>query len=240
MKDSPKPLLSHLRDARRTLLGMFVAWFIATCAVIPFSPALFRWLQAPLANMRDPLALVPFHPTASLSVVITVVVYGGIILAMPFWIFFAAQFVFPALRRQERHAVVGLLGGAGCLFILGVFGGAFFIVPAALIALQEISRWIGVATPFWDIIGYTRLIARLLLACGLAMELPLVVFILLMLRVITVRQLRHYRRHAIIAILVIAMILTPPDPLTQLLMAIPLYALYEVCILLGSLFQETK
>lgn len=117
------------------------------------------------------------------------------------------------------------------LFALGVVGGYLWMLSAALDALRAVNRWLGVDDGFWLLPEYVSFALKVLLASGLSLEFPLVLLLLLRVGVLDVWQLRHYHRHANIVILIFAMFLTPPDPVTQLLMAVPMYALYELCIL---------
>lgn len=101
--------------------------------------------------------------------------------------------------------------------------------------MARIENWMGTPADFWETAGYVSFVLKLLLAFGLAFQLPIIVYLLGVLGIVSSRQMREKRRHVVVALLVVGMIMTPPDPLTMILMALPLIVLYEVCIWLVSL-----
>jgi len=134
------------------------------------------------------------------------------------------------LTRRERKAIY-IGGGASLgLFVMGVWMAYRWTVPVALQMMAQIESWMGTPAAFWETSGYAAFALKILLAFGLAFQIPLLVYILGALGIINSRQMRDKRRHVTIAMLVVGMFLTPPDPFTMILMAAPLIALYEVCI----------
>jgi len=108
--------------------------------------------------------------------------------------------------------------------------GYFVTMPVALRMMFRINAWMRVSCEFVELSDYVSFVLRLLIAFGLAFELPVVVVVLGSIGVVSSDQLRAKRRHVIVGLLIAAMLLTPPDPLTQILMAGPLVLLYELCI----------
>lgn len=231
-EDQPKPFLEHLADLRTTLLGCLAAWGLGMAIVMPFAPRLFALLQAPLAKITD-------HPeqflrsleiTGGFSIALQFVLWGGLLVSAPFITFLLARFILPGLTSPERKVIVGSLGFVVALFILGVAIAYFVTLPVALKIMFGLHGWLGIRAE-WTAVSYVSFAVKLLLAFGLAFELPVVVVVLGYLGIVSAAFLRSKRRHAIVIILILAMVLTPgPDVFSQIVMAIPMILLYEVCI----------
>lgn len=230
--DQPKPFLEHLAELRTTLLGCLAAWGIGMALVMPFVPRLFALLRAPLAKITE-------HPeqflrsleiTGGFSIALQIVLWGGLLVGAPFITFFLARFILPGLTITERKVVAGSLGFMVALFILGVSIAYCITLPVALKIMFGLHAWIGIRAE-WTAISYVSFAIKLLLAFGLAFELPVVVVALGFLGVVSTPFLRSKRRHAIVIILILAMLLTPgPDVFSQIVMAVPMILLYEACI----------
>jgi sec-independent protein translocase protein TatC len=211
-----------------------VAWGICTVLVGPFCPHLIRWMQEPLSRAgQDPQSLVRvFTLEAGVTFVFQAMLWGGTILSLPLLLIFIARFVFPGLRPIERRWVSGVLVVVGIVFVAGVAVCYQYILPLGLKALIEVNRWLGIEMGPLRLDGYTRIVLQTVLAFGLAFELPILLVILGWIGILPAKFLREKRRHAIVIIFFIAMVLTPPDVISMILMAVPMCLIYEVCILL--------
>ena len=241
-KDKPKLLLEHLDDLRASLLWCSVALALGMIVAIPFAPAIFRMLRAPIAHVTDHPAqfLRSLEITGGFSIAMQMVFWSGLLLSAPFLAFFIARFVFPGLTKHERKAVVGGMAFAVVLFALGVALGYFITLPVALQVMFRLHDWLGIRAE-WTANSYVSFSMRLLIAFGLAFELPIVVLILGYLGILSSGLLRSKRRHAIVIILVVAMILTPgPDVFSQLIMGIPMILLYELCVWMIWFLEKKK
>lgn len=232
--DPPRSFREHLVDLRRCLLRSFAAWLTASLLVAPVAPLILDLLMRPLRLAGfEPAELVRAQRLdAGFSVMFQIMIWGGIVISLPGLLYFVAQFVFPGLTRGERRAVRGALLAAGLLFAGGVAIGFESTLPLAVRALFEVNDWMGITIWPLALDDYISLIAKTLLAFGLAFQMPLALLALGWSGVLTAAALRARRRHAIVAIFVIAMILTPPDPVSQIVMAVPMCVMYEICILL--------
>lgn len=232
IEDQPKPFLEHLADLRTTLLGCLAAWGVGMAIMMPLAPRLFDLLRAPLAKVTD-------HPeqflrsleiAGAFSIALQIVLWGGLLISAPVITFLLARFVIPGLTRLERKAILGSLGFVFGLFILGVGIGYFITLPVALKIMLGLHTWLGIRAE-WTAVSYISFTVKLLLAFGLAFELPVVVVVLGYLGIVSEAFLRSKRRHAIVIILILAMVLTPgPDVFSQIIMAVPMILLYETCI----------
>lgn len=230
---SAKPFLEHLNDLRRALVWSASALFAGMFVAGWFAPWFFKVLKAPLQGVvSDPdKFLRSFEVTGAMDVALQTIFWGGLLLSAPVILFSLCWFIFPGLTARERRAVVAGLGFAAFLFVGGVLLGYFLALPPALQIMLWFYQWMGVDIEFFTVTSYVGFVTKLLLSFGLTFELPIVLLILGHLGIITSAHLRNKRRHAIVIILIIAMVITPTqDPITQLLLAGPLFALYELCI----------
>lgn len=230
--DGEKPFFDHLHDLRTTIIQCLAALTIGILIAVPAAPRLLDMLEAPLRKAgKDPdTFLVIFRVVEPFSITMKITFWGGLILALPFVLYFIARFVFPGLLARERKAVLWSLGVGAVLFAAGVTMGYVLTLPVALKVMFRIGEWLGKSPPFIELSNYVSFTLRLLVAFGCAFELPVVVLALGRLKLVASSQLREKRRHVIVAIMVLAMLLTPSDPYTMILMALPLAALYEICI----------
>jgi sec-independent protein translocase protein TatC len=236
-----KPFLEHLQDLRQTIL--WCAGFLCAGMVvaIPLAPYILEALKGPLKSTGiDPETFLRVIKVAGgFSVALRVIFWSGLLLAVPGILFAVGRFVFPGLTPREQKAISRSLIFATFLFAAGVAMGYFMTLPVALKMMFRINSWIRVDCEFVELADYASFVLKLLIAFGLAFELPVIVLALGSLGIVTSRQLRDKRRHVVIALLVLAMFLTPQDPFTMVLMAAPLALLYEGCIWL-IWFRERK
>ena len=157
----------------------------------------------------------------------------GIICAFPyaFWEFW--KFISPGLYPNERKAAKGATFYVSLLFFIGVFFGYFVLTPISINFLANYQLDPSILNEF-DIISYVGTITTLVLASGILFQLPMIILFLTKAGVVNKEILRSYRKHAIVVILVFGAMLTPPDPFSQIVMALPLVGLYEISILISS------
>lgn len=157
----------------------------------------------------------------------------GIIVAFPYIFWEVWRFIKPGLYENERKAARGMVFICSALFLTGVLFGYFVVAPFAITFLAGYSVGADVATQP-RLSSYVNLMAMLTLPVGLVFELPVVVYFLSKIGLITPEFMRQYRKHAFVIILIVAAIVTPPDVITQFLIGIPLYLLYEISIFISQ------
>jgi sec-independent protein translocase protein TatC len=227
-----KPFLEHLEDLRRTILWCVAALTVGVGAAIPLAPHILALLKRPLSLVnRDPEHFLRvLEVTGGLAIAMRIILWSGILLSAPFMVMFIGQFVFPGLHRHERRAVVGATLAGVALFAGGVIMGYTMALPAALRIMFTINDWMHVHAEYVLVTDYVSFTLKILVAFGLTFELPIVVLALGWIGLVDSAKLRAWRSYVVVGIFILAAILTPPDPFTQLIMAIPMTALYEMCV----------
>lgn len=178
---------------------------------------------------RDSVLLKNYSPISAFMVAIKLALYGGLVLSLPFIIYFIGQFVLPALRVKEREFVLRALGFGVFLFVLGMAFCYFILMQVALTATVEFSTWLGFTADEWRAEDYISFVCVSMLVMGVSFELPIVLLALVKIGVLSYRSLSKYRPYWVVAELVICAFLTPSgDPFTMMLMALPLHLLYEI------------
>jgi sec-independent protein translocase protein TatC len=174
--------------------------------------------------------LVNLSPVGAFVVALQVALYGGFVVAAPFVFFFVAGFVFPALRKIEKHYVFRGLGFSVGLFFAGVAFTYFFLMPLALGASVKYSNWFGFSASQWRAEDYISFCCKFMLGMGIGFQMPVVLLTLVKIGVLSYSTLAKMRRYMIVINLVLGAVLTTPEVITQVLMAIPLQVLYEISV----------
>jgi sec-independent protein translocase protein TatC len=178
------------------------------------------------------------NPAEGFMVAFHIALYGSLVVSAPFWLYFVGQFILPALHVRERKFLFTWLGWGVFLFLLGVALTYFVLLPLALRASIEYSSLLGFDAYEWRADEYVSFTCKFLLGMGLGFQFPLVVLTLVKLGILHYHQLAHFRRHVWVGAFIVGAILTTPEVLTQVAMAVPLCLLYEVCIWLAWFWER--
>lgn len=224
-------LLEHLEELRRRLLICLIAVALTTLVALIFTDPLMEvLLRLAGPDVRIQAIEVPEKFTTSLRLALTV----GVALAMPVLVYQAWLFLQPALFPHERRYILIGLPLVTLFFIGGVFFSYFLALPAALRFLLNFGS--GLVTTQPQLGPYLSFISTLLLWSGISFELPIILFFLAKIRVLDGRRLARGRKYAFLIICIAAAIITPtPDPVNMMIVAVPLYLLYEIGIFLARL-----
>ena len=237
--DPPRPFLEHIQALRSCLINALLSW-VACCIVVGvFSPTVLRWLEAPAKELIETgnFEIVSMNITGGFSQIMSIAMWGGTALSFPFVMYFILRFVFPALTRREKVAILFFLLAGTIFFGVGVVFAYGQLAPNVVRFFNMVNSWVGLSVTKIQIENYVPLILKLILAFGLVFQVPLLLFVLGWLGVISSDSLRRWRRFAIVLAFFLGMVLTPPDPMSQILMAVPLILLYELSIW-GVYFKE--
>lgn len=166
-------------------------------------------------------------------------IYAGIIVAFPYILYEMWRFISPGLREKERKSSRGFIFIASVLFFLGVLFGYYLITPLSINFLGNYTVSKEVFNDF-DLDSYISLVRTSVLACGIVFELPILMYILTKIGLVTPESLRKYRKFALIIVLVLSAVITPPDIVSQIIVAIPILILYEVSIYISKIVVRNQ
>ncbi len=226
------PLFGHLSELRVRLVKSLTAITGMFCICLFFATPMINFLKKPL-QAALPMQAQALHFTGPLEVLFAdmkVAFVAAVIFASPIWIFQFWKFIEPALYVSERKYMLPFVWSSIVLFLLGVTFCFYLIIPMCLEFLMTMGMEVG--APMITVSDYLSLILLMTLGFGFIFETPLVLILLAALELINSAVLTAYRKFVVVGILVVAAILTPPDPLSQVAMAVPMYLLYELSILL--------
>lgn len=235
----------HLDELRGTIIKSLIAFVVCATVIGFFLKEFNTALLWPLHHvaLEYPGMDVKLGTLSIMEVfnmVIQMCVFGGLVMAAPFILFFIAQFVAPALTEKELKAVLPLCVSALILFLIGAAFSFFLLMPSTIRIAVELNNTFDLENR-WTAGNYYNTLTWLVVGAGGVFEFPLVIILLVWLGIMTTAFLRKYRRHAIVVIFIIAAIVTPtPDPFTQTIFALPLYALYEISILVSLRVEKKK
>lgn len=226
--DPPRPLLEHLLALRDMIVFAAVSWVVCATVAAVFSPQILSWLKSPAEASEEMLQGLDL--TSGFTTILSIMIWGGTALAFPFIVYALLRFVFPALTNREKLVILSILVLGTGFFLAGVGLAYEKTLPMVVVAFQKINSWVGLPVTTIRIEGYISIVLKTIIAFGLVFQLPLILFVLGWFGIITSTGLRQKRRVAIVLSFFLAMFLTPPDPMSQIFMAIPLCLLYEVSI----------
>lgn len=220
-------LLAHLIELRARLLRSSIALLLVFVALLPFANDLYAWLAQPLlAKLPAGSHLVAIEVASPFFTPIKLAFFAALMLAMPYLLYQAWAFVAPGLYRHEKRLAKPLLVATVLLFYAGCAFAYFLVLPMVFGFLNKVTPE-GV-TMTTDISRYLDFVLVLFLAFGASFEVPVAVVVLVLIGLVTPEQLREARGYVIVGIFIVAAIITPPDAVSQLMLAIPMMILYEI------------
>jgi sec-independent protein translocase protein TatC len=235
----PDSLIGHLLELRSRLLRAVVALLLVFFALLPFANRLYSWLAKPLlATLPVGTHLVAIEVASPFFTPVKLAFFAALMLAMPYLLYQAWAFVAPGLYRHEKRMARPLLAVAVGLFYLGCAFAYFLVLPMVFAFLNRVTP-VGV-TMMTDISHYLDFVLVMFVAFGTSFEVPVAVVILVLLRLVTPAQLAQARGYVIVGIFVVAAVLTPPDAISQLMLALPMMVLYELGLIAARLVARPK
>jgi len=187
---------------------------------------------------RDGPELKAMGPLSGFLVALKLAFYGGIMLSSPFILFFVGQFTIPALRKKEKKYLIRAVLVGGLLFFCGVAFCYFLVMQIALSTSALFANWLTFGADVWRAEEYINFVCKFMLGMGIAFELPVVILLLVKVGVLDYKKLSAFRMYWVIINLVLASILTPPDLVTQILMALPMQFFYECSVLIAWIWYR--
>lgn len=222
-------LMQHIGELRKRLLIALVAMAVMTMIAMSFGEELIDFLAQPVGGVDK---LVSIEVTENIGVFMRVTLLAGFIAALPITLYQLIAFTMPGLTPSERRGVLVAIPFATVLFVIGVAFAYYIMLPAALPFLLS---FIGVETTP-RLSNYYKFVTNLMFWIGLSFEIPLVVYVLARLRLVTAAALIKQWRIALVVIAIIAAVATPtPDPINMGLLMLPLFLLYWLSVLLAAI-----
>ena len=251
MSDMPPlptlPLIAHIAELRKRLLICALFFIVATCACYAFADTIYGFLLHPLeiATQHKPRRMIYTGLAEAFMTYMKVALFAGGLLAMPMVLMQIWRFIAPGLFAHERRVMRPFLIATPLLFLAGLAMAFYGIIPLAWVFFMSFET---PASPSETlpivmearISEYLSLTMTMLLTFGLAFELPVFMGLLAKAGVVKAEMLGKSRKYAVLVILVVAAILSPPDVISQTGLAIPLYGLYEVSILVVRWIEKQK
>jgi len=241
-----KPFLEHLEDLRFLIWKVLVSW--AAAALLAFLAAgrimeVVRWPLTRIGREFGPgeteFVLRSLSPPEVFLTSIKLSLLAGLIVSLPAILYFVARFLLPALKPAEKKYLLPAFLFGGGLFFAGVVFAYTVVIPLGLRFFWSYTLRLGIR-PEWTLENYISMVGKLALGFGLVFELPVAVLLLAALGIVDHRSLRKKRPFAAVGILILAAVLTPPDVVSQILMAVPLLILFEICVLLARILFPGK
>jgi sec-independent protein translocase protein TatC len=234
-----KSLMGHFEELRKRLVVCAIAVAVCFAITYTFSGKLFEILAYPLkVNLPAGDHLIYTNLPEMFFVYIKIALVAAVVLAAPFIFYQGWMFVVPGLHRQEKKYLLPFVLSSSLLFIGGALFGYFVVFPFGFKFFLGFSNEYIQALP--SVKQYFSFSLKLLLGFGIVFELPVVAFFLSRLGLISVDFLRKQRKYAVLLIFIVAAILTPPDVMTQFMMAIPLLVLYEISVIVVKVAGKKK
>lgn len=236
MKDETKKMtiIMHLEELRKRIILCLVALLIASIIGFTFVDNIRKLLLLPAGEIE----LIYISPAEALIVNIRMAIRFGIILAMPIFVYQFLAFILPALYKNEKKILIPTVFAMFAMFIIGVLFSYKIVFPFTITFFLKFAT--SDLVPMFTITQYISFTTKFLVIFGVVLQLPLLFLILGILNVVNASLLSKSRKYAIIAIAVIAAIITPPDVISQLMIIVPLWILFEIGILLVRVVQFKK
>jgi sec-independent protein translocase protein TatC len=222
-----KAILPHLIEFKKRLIWSLAVIAILFGVLLCFSQDLFNLIAAPLLNSgATGQLLIATHVTTPFTTPLKLAFFASLLLSAPFVLYQFWAFIAPALYPEEKKMIRPILGLSCLLLLIGMSFAYFLVCPMVLAFFQSITP--SSVVMMTDMHYYLDFVLALTLSFGACFQVPLITYVLLKTGIINVTQLKKKRPHVIVAAFTIGMILTPPDVISQIMLALPLWALFEL------------
>lgn len=239
MTDEKLSFTAHLEELRRRLIICLIAIAVGFIACYNFSAQIYTILAKPLQQVLPPESSLVFTtPTEAFLTYLKTALLAGFFLAIPVVLYQIWKFIAPGLYRHEKTYAIPFVLSSSVLFVGGASFGYFFVFPIIFKFLMGFSTDMIRALP--SMREYLSFVIKMLLAFGIVFETPVFIFFLARLGIVDYQKLRAFRKYYIVLAFIVGGILTPPDPFSQTMLAVPLLILFEVSVLITRIFGKKK
>ncbi len=239
-EDSPQEtFLSHLIELRERLVRALVVFGVCAIPALYFSAELYDLLAMPLIqSLPQGSKMIATGVISPFLIPMKIAFMAGFVVALPFILYQAWAFVAPGLYTHEKRLVLPLVVSSTLLFLAGMVFCYFIVFGKVFTFIASFAPKSITVAP--DIEAYFNFVLGMFLAFGLAFEVPVVVVVLVMTGLVRVEQLREWRGYVIVAIFIVAAVVTPPDVVSQIALAVPMCILYEIGIVFGQVITKRR
>ena len=239
------PLIEHLIELRKRLMWSLAAIFVAFLVCFWFAKPIYNLLLWPYrvaAGVDAPIELIYTAPQEFFFTQVKLALFGAIFIAFPVIASQLYMFVAPGLYRAERKAFLPFLIATPVLFLIGAALVYFVAMPLAMTFFLSMQQQTGDVEILLTakVSEYLSLIMMLIMGFGICFQLPVLLTLLARAGLLTSEQLKRYRRHAILGVFLAAAVLTPPDPVSQIALALPTLLLYEISIFMVKMAEKKR
>ena len=234
---SEQPLIKHLFELRTTALRCIISIILITIVLLPFANQIYSFIATPLiAKLPEGSSMIATEVASPFFAPFKLTLFCGIFFSIPYILYQTWSFIAPGLYINERKLILPLLISSSLLFYLGIFFAYYAVFPIlfAFLATTAPSN----ITIMTDINHYLNFILKLFFAFGISFEIPIATILLIKSNFITIEKLSSNRPYIILFAFFVGMLLTPPDVISQILLAIPIWILFEIGLILGKYFKN--
>ncbi|WP_321817456.1 MULTISPECIES: twin-arginine translocase subunit TatC [unclassified Paraburkholderia] len=236
----PESLISHLVELRTRIVRAGISVLVPFVCLVYWAPEIFRLLARPLMeNLPHDGKLIVTDVTGSFFAPMKVTMLVAFIIALPFVLYQLWAFIAPGLYQHEKRLIAPLVCTSYALFLCGMAFAYFVVFPNILRVMAHYNAPLGAAMNT-DVDKYLSFAMTMFVAFGVTFEVPVCVVLLVRIGLVTVAQLRANRAYVVVGAFIVAAVVTPPDVFSQLMLAAPLIALYEVGILAARAFVRSR
>ena len=237
--DQPLPLVTHLTELRDKLLRALLSILLAFICLFPFANKIYKFVSEPLrAILPVDAHMIAIDVTSPFFTPLKLTLVAAILLAMPYVLYQVWSFIAPGMYRHEKRLAIPLLASSVLLFYAGAAFAYFVVFPLVFGFFTSVApEGINIMT---DINSYLDFVLKLFFAFGLAFEIPIAVILVIWAGITTPEALSNKRRYVIVGCFFVGAVLTPPDVLSQTLLAVPMWLLFEAGIYFGKLLKRSS
>jgi len=237
LSSSKQPLMAHLLELRNRLLRVFILVLVVFAGLFPFSESLYLYISEPLRDfLPSTSTMIATEITSPFLTPFKLALVSAMFISMPYILFQLWAFVAPALYKQEKKIALPLFCASVILFYTGMAFAYYLVFPLVFLFFTSVAPEGISVMP--DIRAYLDFVLKLFMAFGLSFQIPIAVVILSWLGTVNPNKLAKKRPYVFVLCFIVGMLLTPPDIISQALLAIPMWLLFEVGILFGRLVSN--
>ena len=234
---SEQPLIKHLFELRTTALRCIISIILITIILLPFANQIYSFIATPLiAKLPEGSSMIATEVASPFFAPFKLTLFCGIFFSIPYILYQTWSFIAPGLYINERKLILPLLVSSSLLFYLGIFFAYYAVFPILFAFLTTTAP--SNITIMTDINHYLDFILKLFFAFGVSFEIPIATILLIKSNFITIEKLSSNRPYIILFAFFVGMLLTPPDVISQILLAIPIWILFEIGLVLGKYFKN--